>query len=62
MFLVFDGAALDHLLFRIVERCPPSLDEFRFEPWFNVPNMTSGWYILLDQLSRNQLWGVRHAR
>ena len=29
LFLVFDGAALDHLLFRIVERCPPTLDDFR---------------------------------
>lgn len=29
LFLVFDGAALDRLLFRIVERCPPTLDDFR---------------------------------
>ena len=29
LFLVFEGAALDHLLFRIVERCPPTLDDFR---------------------------------
>jgi len=29
LFLVFDGAALDHQLFRIVERCPPTLDDFR---------------------------------
>jgi hypothetical protein len=28
-FLVFDGAALDRLLYRIVERCPPTLDDFR---------------------------------
>ena len=25
------------------------------EPWFNVTSMTSGRYIVLDQLSRNQL-------
>ena len=29
LFLVFDGAALDRLLFRIVERCPATLDDFR---------------------------------
>ncbi len=28
LFLVFDGSALDGLLYRIVERCPPTLDDF----------------------------------
>ena len=28
LFLVFDGAALEGLLYRIVERCPPTLNDF----------------------------------
>ena len=29
LYLVFDGSALDGLLYRIVRRCPPTLDDFR---------------------------------
>lgn len=29
LFLVFDGSALEGLLYRIVVRCPPALDDFR---------------------------------
>ena len=29
LYLVFAGDALDGLLYRIVERCPPTLDDFR---------------------------------
>jgi len=29
LFLVFDGTALEGLLYRIVERCPPTLGDFR---------------------------------
>ena len=29
LFLVFDGSALAGLFYRIVERCPPNLDDFR---------------------------------
>lgn len=29
LYLVFDGSALDGLLYRIVKRCPPALDDFR---------------------------------
>jgi len=29
LYFVFDGRALDELLYRIVERCPPTLDDFR---------------------------------
>ena len=29
LYLVFDGSALDSLLYRIVEGCPPDLDDFR---------------------------------
>lgn len=29
LYLVFDGAALEGLLYRIVRRCPPTLDDFR---------------------------------
>jgi hypothetical protein len=28
LYLVFDGSALDRLLYRIVKRCPPVLDDF----------------------------------
>ncbi len=28
LFLVFDGAALEGLLYRIVRRCPPTLEDF----------------------------------
>lgn len=28
LFLVYDGAALDRLLYRIVRRCPPVLEDF----------------------------------
>ena len=29
LYLVFDGSALDSLLYRIVAGCPPDLDDFR---------------------------------
>jgi hypothetical protein len=29
LYLVFDGAALEGLLYRVVTRCPPVLDDFR---------------------------------
>jgi hypothetical protein len=29
LYLVFDGSALEIVLYRIVERCPPTLDDFR---------------------------------
>ena len=29
LYLVYDGTALDGLLYRVVARCPPALDDFR---------------------------------
>ena len=29
LYLVFDGSALEGLLYRVVRRCPPVLDDFR---------------------------------
>ena len=51
LFLVFDGSALEGLLYLIVGRRP----SFSSEEWFNVTSMSDERYTLIDQASRNEL-------
>lgn len=37
LFLVYDGSALTGLVYRIVKRCPPTLDDFRSYEELGIP-------------------------